>query len=487
MMAAGAAAQLILLFAFAPAEAGRASVTMSDNGIAGAATAVPTFEEYVKAHSRTYLPGSDEHEQRRLIYQARVHSIEAHNRNENRLWTEGVNMMSDRTQEEMQAFNGYKKSPKKSSGGSSFLDDGSDGDTMPHDMGYSLPDQHNWMAVDIDGDKKDETVNALSNIRSQKCGNCWAACTNAMMESHLQLHTGKVSVFSDDTLTDCSENPFHCGGEGGCQGSTPSNAQMFYDKHGFFLRLAQQGNKSIGQIGLRGAAPQGPACPRKGGIFDMSQQGVHEIQDGVRQASENSPARKFGYLGWEKLPENRGEPIMRALYERGPVAVAVATGWSQYKSGVYGGCSKDSTIGHSVLAIGFGQLTFEGKVIKFWNLQNSWGPGFGENGHFRLLRHDRDDEYCGTDSDPKAGTGCDNGPTTVKICGMCGVLYDAVVPHFEAQTVAAKRMLEFRGLREAAAKGGAQSGSNTMAAMAAMGGAKFDAQFGSNTMAAMAA
>lgn len=50
--------------------------------------------------------------------------------------------------------------------------------------------------------------------------------------------------------------------------------------------------------------------------------------------------------GWQKLPENKYEPLKIALVTRGPVAVAVAArGWEMYVNGVYSECEKDVATG----------------------------------------------------------------------------------------------------------------------------------------------
>merc|ERR1719367_933372 len=43
-----------------------------------------------------------------------------------------------------------------------------------------------------------------------------------------------------------------------------------------------------------------------------------------------------GMIGWTKLPENREEPVMRALVEQGPAAIhiAVDSGFSSYSDGI---------------------------------------------------------------------------------------------------------------------------------------------------------
>jgi len=82
-----------------------------------------------------------------------------------------------------------------------------------------------------------------------------------------------------------------------------------------------------------------------------------------------------------------------------------------------------------VTLIGYGQ---DADGTKFWRIQNSWGPYFGENGRIRLLRQDDEESYCGLDRQPQQGSGCQGGPTEVQVCGMCGILYDTVVPIFKA-------------------------------------------------------
>merc|ERR1719277_2763426 len=136
----------------------------------------------------------------------------------------------------------------------------------------------------------------------------------------------------------------------------------------------------------------------------------------------------FGMTGWETLPKNEYEPLARALAERGPVAVSVAADkWFDYESGIFNGCGKDSVIDHAVTAIGYG----EEDGHKYWLIQNSWGVDWGEGGHIRLERHDQD-TYCGMNNDPQKGVACQGESDPVPVCGMCGVLFDSVVPHFSS-------------------------------------------------------
>merc|ERR1719265_2504738 len=94
----------------------------------------------------------------------------------------------------------------------------------------------------------------------------------------------------------------------------------------------------------------------------------------------------------------------RALVNEGPVVVAVdANDWFDYDSGIFDGCSKDAILGHAVLVKGYGSENGKG----YWLIQNSWGAGWGEQGHIRLLRRGAEEEesWCGIDDKPKDGVG----------------------------------------------------------------------------------
>merc|ERR1719221_1907222 len=69
-----------------------------------------------------------------------------------------------------------------------------------------------------------------------------------------------------------------------------------------------------------------------------------------------SGGTKLGMTGWRKLPENKAEPLLLALYEQGPVVVSVAAGpeWSMYSTGVMGCPNEEVVINHAVVASGFG-------------------------------------------------------------------------------------------------------------------------------------
>jgi cathepsin L len=229
------------------------------------------------------------------------------------------------------------------------------------------------------------------------CGSCWAFTSATVLRAHSELYQVDRN-FSQQQLVSCTPNPEHCGGDGGCKGATSELAMDYVMKNGCVTpeQLPYDGKDS--------------ACPVS--------------------ANSDSGGESFGLVGYRRLPENRLEPLLLALFHQGPVAVSVAAteAWTMYAAGIMDACERDAEINHAVVLVGYGQENGVG----YWHIQNSWSQAWGEGGFLRLLRHGHEEEasYCGTDYSPGSGSGCKDGPPTVHVCGSCGILYDTVVPTF---------------------------------------------------------
>lgn len=377
------------------------------------------FTAFVQQYGRNYSKGTAEYSHRFGLFSSRLQRAEQHNAKTSQLWLAGTGPLADYTEQELQQQLGWfgVASPTRGHGPKQlrtgmFLAQ-LEGHEAPKEV---LPEEvMNWTKL-----------SSLSRVRNQGgCGSCWAVTSSTVLDAHAEIYKSPQRSFSIQELVSCVPNPRSCGGTGGCEGATVELA-MNYALNSAMVDETQDpytgSDTSCRTKAPLVAAQLTPAGKAQG---DLEQPGVH-----VSLASAGF--KSFGMRGWERLPENKAEPLLRAVYERGPVAVSVAAdGWDLYVSGIFDSCSKDAVINHAVTLIGYGKDRALDK--KFWLIQNSWGHTFGEDGRIRLLRQDNDEsEFCGTDSQPKEGTGCDGGPAQVKVCGMCGILYDNVVPHFSA-------------------------------------------------------
>jgi len=363
---------------------------------------LPTFESFFETHCRSYKQWSSEYNERKAIYLKRVEQFEMHNNNSDRSWTASVNKLWDWTSSELSKLQGWN------------------GHGMKWDSGAtSAQSLHNSLSMALTEEQlppqKEWKLKCLSQNEDQRsCGSCWAVAAQTILNAHSEIYEGSAArTFSAQEMVSCIPNPQECGGQGGCRGATVEMALDHVWKNG----LATEAQ--VPYQGVDGSCRKGPA-------------GMALLEDGsskfLKRWTRATPAGlKFGMKGWRRLPENQYEPLLQAVATEGPVGVSVsADTWFAYGTGIFDLCQPDTVINHAVTLIGYG--TDAGK--KYWLIQNSWGGSWGESGRIRLLRQDAHELSCGWDNKPQDGTACRGGPSRVKVCGMCGVLYDSALPMF---------------------------------------------------------
>jgi cathepsin B len=76
--------------------------------------------------------------------------------------------------------------------------------------------------------------------------------------------------------------------------------------------------------------------------------------------------------------------IQQMIIEAGPVETAftVYSDFEDYDSGIYHHVSGSMAGGHAVKFVGWGVEN----GVKYWKVQNSWNPFWGEKGYFRIVR-----------------------------------------------------------------------------------------------------
>jgi cathepsin L len=384
--------------------------------------AVPDFEQFVSAHGRSYPKGSKEYEQRKIIYEERAAEIRRHNADPERLWTAGVNRMSDFLDSEFRTRLGWRHTTSSDRKGTS--EGGSGGSLfasslleLSSEIRKPLPTELDWMNLSM-----------ASKVPDQGgCGSCWAVASANLLSAHFEITHGRARDFSVQELVSCTQNPLRCGGTGGCEGATVE------------LALDWAVYNGLGTEGEIPYAAEKGKCDHRPFRKDAKDQGKLD-QDGRLLEFVKMPAppgsslstsgmlggQSLGLKSFRTLETNKYEPLVRALVEQGPVAVTVAASdWSMYSKGIFDQC-KDPTLNHAVLLMGMGQV----RGRKTWLVRNSWGESWGEGGYIKLLRTDNEEKNCAVDKSPQDGVACLKGPKQVTVCGTCGILYDSVVPTF---------------------------------------------------------
>lgn len=347
------------------------------------------FDDYMIKFGRQYSKGSEEYAARRGLFEQRSAMVATLNARPNRKWKAEVGMFADRTEPERAMFRGWRRTPEFAKHGGVVRSSFSSGSSLLETA--SMPTSADWRFLD--------TSNMI--IDQSACGSCWAATTASVIEAHYEIHHGRARKFSVQEILACTPNPKECGGQGGCEGATVELGVDWVLKNG----LADDDTVPY--------EAADSVCPRD------SQTDAVKIQGKDRSG--------MGLVGWQTLPQNEGMPLMKALVEHGPVAISVAAdSWHEYGGGIFDGCDKDVVIDHAVTLYGYGDDSGE----RYWLIRNTWGPDWGEDGFIRMKRHDEKESYCGIDHDNQQGVGCKGDPKEVKVCGMCGMFADSVVPHF---------------------------------------------------------
>lgn len=355
---------------------GFAGVVIALVNEAGAVRISTTDDAYAQFRRQHRAGNGADFEPRRHIFERRQAEVHSHNAQSNRLWTAAVNRFADFTDEELQALLNFKRSgasPPATAG--SFLDLGAP---------RSLPEAIDWQS---------RTPASSAFLRDQgHCGSCWAVAAVAAIEMHVEVQTGNASRFSTEQVIDCTPNPQHCGGEGGCRGATSELAMEYVAKRGLALETGY------------------PVDGKDDACFDSDVQPVLQLD------------------GFTRVAANQNAQLLQAVATKGPVLVSVAgSPFFKYSSGVFDGCDADAVLNHAVILVGYGTDGDTG--AKYWRIRNSWGPHWGEDGYMRILRHSQEGQHCGLDHEPEKGYACDGETEPIEVCGMCGILAHAAHPN----------------------------------------------------------
>jgi cathepsin H len=290
------------------------------------------FEEATarKIYNEFYSPYTTKSDYRFKIFAETLMTIRNHNMGKHS-WTQGINDFTDMTFEEFEEERLMK--PQECSATESKF-------TVKEDLKASVPSSYEWGNFGV--------VTPVKNQGS--CGSCWTFSTIGSMESHWNiLGKGRNLTFSEQQLVDCAGDFDNHG----CQGGLPSHAFEY-------IRYA--------------------------GGLESDVTYPYTAKDGQ---CVFRPEISVGYVRFGSYNISQGDEVELAerLYNAGPMAVSfqVVSGFKDYKTGVYkvsncGTTTKD--VNHAVLATGYGSEN----GVNFWNIKNSWGPAWGNQGFFKMER-----------------------------------------------------------------------------------------------------
>uniref|UniRef100_A0A7S2F3W4 Peptidase C1A papain C-terminal domain-containing protein n=1 Tax=Octactis speculum TaxID=3111310 RepID=A0A7S2F3W4_9STRA len=232
----------------------------------------------------------------------------------------------------------------------------------------NLPTEFNWRDLGA----------VSSNVEDQRlCGAGWAFSVAQDVAGARFLRTGSLTSVSAQQFLDCETT------SNGCSGGTTVSAMQYASGN---TKLASKESYPYQGYNNADMMVRNQTCDEV------------EEKDGYESDIKNTNGYRMVALG------ESFETMMQVyLTKNGPLSIAVnSNGMEHYVHGTVGcegiagdefcnevisNAEYDSTcdpllLDHSALVVGYG--VNEG--IEYWEVKNSWGKGWGENGYYRIAR-----------------------------------------------------------------------------------------------------
>jgi hypothetical protein len=207
--------------------------------------------------------------------------------------------------------------------------------------------------------------NVVNPVKNQgQCGSCWAFATTANAESVWAIHNSELLTLSEQYVVDCAFGPQYL--NMGCYGGNMDSAFKFMIQNKQCLDIEYP--YVSGQTERKGKCHSCDEVTLFNKCFDV---------------------------------EPRNQLALKTAVMLNPVVIGIEADtyyFQSYSSGIITSPLCGDTIDHAVEIVGFGI----DNGTKYWTVRNSWGPGWGEGGYFRILRTDSQDDpgICGLALEP---------------------------------------------------------------------------------------
>ncbi|MCE5333584.1 MAG: hypothetical protein LLG06_03245 [Desulfobacteraceae bacterium] len=245
------------------------------------------------------------------------------------------------------------------------------------------------------------TYGYITPVRDQgDCVSCWAFATVATLESQQLM----ASAGSQSTLDLAEQLLVSCSGAGNCSGGYVDDASDYIRDTGLPIEACFPYTEANGTCSQA-------ACPN--------------------WRTDTSAIKGWH---WVATTSPDASTLKSALYSYGPLTTTmdVYADFYSYSSGVYSHVSGDYQGGHAILIVGYDDEN-ECFIVK-----NSWGPGWGESGYFRIA-------YSQLAPASRFGTGgCEFGYYTIAYDGYKHI-YNSTCTYTVAPTAVSTRAVTTNG------------------------------------------